>query len=154
MFCKYDFKNYKQLPKNQMPKKMRCRQKREEGQTKYRHSRQIVRLVWTAAENKQKGWGKKERKKGWSFLSGSERSDIYGWIGCSQSQARMTAENGAGLTWDDFARISTPINGRLVSVCIAPLSVCIYIAITAISFIASSRKWKQAFRLRALFLSI
>ena len=105
MFCKYDFKNYKQLPKNQMPNKMRCRQKREEGQTKYRHSRQIVRLVWTAAENKQKGWGKKERKKGWSFLSGSERSDIYGWIGCSQSQARMTAENGAGLTRDDFARI-------------------------------------------------
>ena len=41
---------------------------------------------------------------------------------------------------DDFARISTRINGRLVSVCIAPLSVCIYIAVTAISFICIGSK--------------
>ena len=45
---------------------------------------------------------------------------------------------------DDFARISTRINGRLVSVCIAPLSVCIYIAVTAISFICIGSKPNEA----------
>ena len=60
-----------------------------------------------------------------------------------------------GMTLPEF---STPINGRLVSVCITPLSACIYIAIPAISFIASSSKWKHglswAFWLMALFLPI
>ena len=40
-----------------------------------------------------------------------------------------------GMTLQEF---STRINGRLVSVCIAPLSVCIYIAITALSLLSLS----------------
>ena len=129
----------------------------EEGQTKCRHNRQIVDASGAGQlMNTRRKVGKlNEKNTAGPFWAGPpEKSDIYGWIGCSQSQARMTAENGASLTRDDFARISTPINGRLVSVCIAPLSVCIYIAIAAISFIAISSKWKHAFWLRALFLSI
>ena len=92
-----------------------------------------------------------------SFLSGGARkSDIYGWIGCSQSQTRMTAENGAGLTWDDFARI---FNSDQWAPCISLYRTLIRLYLhryhCTISFIAIGSKWKHgqswAFWLRAAF---
>ena len=91
------------------------------------------------------------------FLSGGARkSDIYGWIGCSQSQTRMTAENGAGLTWDDFARI---FNSDQWAPCISLYRTLIRLYLhryhCTISFIAIGSKWKHgqswAFWLRAAF---
>ena len=82
---------------------------KEGQQTKCRQSvRQIVdasgQLMNIKGEVKEK-----EREKNAPqvpVLSGARKSDVYGSIGCSsQSQTRMTAEKGAGLTWDDFARI-------------------------------------------------
>lgn len=90
----------KQLPING------CRQKRKEGQTKCRQSvRQIVDMSEQLMNIKGKVKEMEREKCSWSSLSGARKSDIYGSIGCSQSEARMTAEKGAGLTWDDFARI-------------------------------------------------
>ena len=80
-----------------------------------------------------------------SFLSGGARkSDIYGWIGCSQSQTRMTAENGAGLTWDDFARI---FNSDQWAPCISLYRSLIRLYLhryhCTISFIAIGSKWLE-----------
>ena len=66
------------------------------------------RRVWTADEYKRRSKRKGEREKCTSGPSSKwgQKSYVYGSIGCSsQSQTRMTAEKGAGLTWDDFARI-------------------------------------------------
>ena len=89
--------------------------------------------------------GKKKEKRAGLFWAGQKEvifMDGLGAVNLKPEWLLKMEPAWLGMTLPEF---STPINGRLVSVCIATLSVCIYIAITAISFIASSSKWRHAF---------